>query len=356
MPADAYCFLLDASARERIQIAKLGSYSDERYGDFAITAAEVRDWAANLAKLPGGRAPIDKDHLADKPGAARNTEAQGWITAVELDDGVPVATVEWTPKGREAIENKEYLFISPSYGPWTDEQGTTTANVLQGAALTNKPFLNMAPVVNLARAEFATLTAEPTGEAADSRASMPTISPKILDALGVAQDADEATALSAITELQAKPEQKSLEAQAADEGKVLLSREDHDKLKGDADKAGALTVRLDAIESERATEKFDAAFEKAKGEGRLDAKDETRELHKGIYDADPERSLKLLASLPVIVNTTAHGNGGHTADTGDVPAGVDADAFELDQRVQAHMASNPGTDYLKALDAVQKER
>ncbi len=357
MPVD-YTFLLDAQARERIQIAKLGNYSDVRYGDFKITAAEVRAWAQNLAKLPGGRAPIDFDHKADKPGAARDTEAAGWITGVALEDGVPTATVEWTDKGRDAITNKRYLFISPTYGPWTDESGSTTPDVLQGAALTNKPFLNMAPVVNLARAEVG-FAEEVAGDViieapSDSRPSMPTISIKTLDALGLPKDADEAAIESAVTQLQAEP--KTLEAQATEAGMVLLSTADHDALKGEAEKAGALEVRVKTLEDAAKASEFEAEFTKCLEAGRVDAKDETKAEWRELYDAAPQVALKRMASLPKIVNTTAQGSGGHSDDAGDAPAGVDVEAFELDQKVQAHMAANPGTDYLKALEAVQKER
>lgn len=141
--------LLTASGepRSRIQIAKLGTgFKDARYGVFDITEAEVQSWARNLSLLPGGRAAIDFDHMADRPGPARRTEAAGWITAVALEDGVPMAAVEWTPKGQNAIRDKEYLFFSPAYGSWTDEKGQTHPNTLIGGALSNRPFLNMPTV------------------------------------------------------------------------------------------------------------------------------------------------------------------------------------------------------------------
>ncbi len=353
MPADRYAFLLDATPRERIQIAKLGDFSDPRYGDFTISPDEVKAWGQNLAKLPGGRAPIDIDHAADKPGAARDTRAAGWITNVALEDGVPVADVEWTPAGEKAIADKEYLFFSPSYGPWQDEQGNTTPDVLHGGALTNKPFLNM-PTVCLARADvFAT---EATPAPADSRPTMPTISPKILDALGVSEDADEAKLLSAITELKAEP--KSLEAQASDAGKVLLDAAEAAKLREDSDKVTTLAAQVSDMAKERADEKFDAAYTAAKRDGKVDAKDETRELHRSIFDLNPELAIKNLAALPKIVNTTAQGSGGHA----DEPAVTELDGFEVDadkqiqlQRAEAWMSEHESTDLRAALAAVGQE-
>jgi hypothetical protein len=155
MPDREIAFLLDApkSAVSKVQVAMLGDdFKDPRYGDFAITAADVADWKRNLAALPGGKALIDADHLADAPKPFRNTEAYGWITDVNLVDDVPTADVEWTPKGVKALEDKTYAFLSPVYGPHKDHTGKTIPNVFAGASLTNKPFLPM-PQVLLASAD-----------------------------------------------------------------------------------------------------------------------------------------------------------------------------------------------------------
>jgi phage I-like protein len=276
---------------------------------------------------------------------------------VELDGKTPVATVEWTDKGREAIENKRYLFISPTYGPWTDEHGSTTPDVLQGAALTNKPFLNMAPVVNLSRADvFAEEVGrgdEITAPPSDSRAVMPTTSPKILEALGLPEDADEPKVLSAITDLRAEP--KSLDAQAKEAGMVLLSQADHDALKGEADKAGALELRVQTLEQSAKDAEFEGAYTKALEAGKVDATDETKGEWRELFDAAPAVTVKRLAALPQVVNTKPQGKGGGDPEIGEAPKGVDPEAYELDQRVKAFMAEHPDTDYLKALDAVQKE-
>ena len=143
--------LLDAPGTPvtRTQIAKLGSFKDKRYGEFQITAADVKDWQAGLARLPGQRAAIDLDHSADRPQPFRSTEAAGWITSVDLEGDKVMASTEWTPLGEKAITEKRYLFFSPTYGPHSDETGAKHENVLTGGALTNRPFLGM-PMVTLA--------------------------------------------------------------------------------------------------------------------------------------------------------------------------------------------------------------
>lgn len=148
-----YRLLLDAPGepRSRIQIAALGDFTHPRYGDFSITAKDVADWQANLEHLPGKRALIDLDHRADRQ--PRTTEAAGWITSIDLTDGKPMADVEWTPVGVQAITDKRYLFFSPTYGPFQTEHGEKYANTLQGGALTNKPHLSSLPTVSLAAPE-----------------------------------------------------------------------------------------------------------------------------------------------------------------------------------------------------------
>lgn len=163
--ADQFTILLDApdTPTSRIQIAKLGeNFEHGKYGKFAITRDDVQTWQRNLALLPGGRAPIDEDHAADR--LPRRTEASGWITGITLDGDTPMADVEWTDKGTDAITSKRYLFISPTYGKFRDEHGDVHDNTLIGAALTNRPFLSL-PTLTLASDErvSAALDADPAG-------------------------------------------------------------------------------------------------------------------------------------------------------------------------------------------------
>lgn len=145
--------LLDAPGdiRTRIQIAQLGDFKHARYGDFSVTESNVANWTKNLAHLPGGRAPIDLDHSANR--LPRKTEAAGWITGIDMADGVPMADVEWTPVGEQAIRDKRYLFFSPTYGKFEDEHGTVHDDTLVGGGLTNKPHFSKLPTLSLAAPE-----------------------------------------------------------------------------------------------------------------------------------------------------------------------------------------------------------
>jgi phage I-like protein len=73
------------------------------------------------ARLPS--LPIDENHSTDlaapKGGAS---PAFGWMSNLIADEnGAIWADVEWTEKGRDALNKKEYRYISPVF--YSDEQG-----------------------------------------------------------------------------------------------------------------------------------------------------------------------------------------------------------------------------------------
>jgi phage I-like protein len=407
-PQPRISFLLDAPtvARDgtigrKLQIAKVAAdLSDPRYGKFEITADEVERWAKNLAKLPGGIALIDFDHAADKPGPARRTEAAGWMTAIRLDGGIPVADVEWTPAGESAIRDRRYLFFSPTYGPYSDETGAVHEDTCIGGALTNRPFLNM-PVISLASAPTVLdgpwhpgayqLDADATLRPSDSRRQMETAEIKRLaKALGLAEDATEAKVLEAIAALKAEPagpdvrklakalgvdetadetklldaiadlrkapepdpagtpDAKTLEQQATAAGFVMLTKAQADSLNAAATEVPALKQTLKELTDARVEETWKREWNAAVDDLRVAPAEE--EPIRELYDANPEATLKMLAARPKIVNDRRRSSG-----KGDrvAPDGVDPEQWELDQRVQAYMLEHPGTDYIKALGAVE---
>jgi len=97
----------------------------------------------SMARL--SRLVIDENHATDlsapKGGAS---PAMGWMTALRAcADGSIRADVEWTKRGKAAVLNREYSFISPVF--LHDSKGEITT-VLR-AALTNSPNLQL-PALN----------------------------------------------------------------------------------------------------------------------------------------------------------------------------------------------------------------
>ena len=147
-----FTVLLDApsSPLSRIQIAKLGDFTDPRYGEFSITGENVANWQRNLSKMPGGEALIDFEHRSERK--PRDSSAAGWITGIDLDGDKVMADARWTSKGKSAIKDEVYRFLSPVFGPTTVENETLD-DALPSVALTNKPFLGSMPAVCLATDE-----------------------------------------------------------------------------------------------------------------------------------------------------------------------------------------------------------
>jgi phage I-like protein len=95
------------------------------------------------ARLPS--LPIDENHSTDLAAPkGGSSPAFGWMSNLCADEnGAIWADVEWTEKGRDALNKKEYRYISPVF--YSDEQGEI--NCILRAALTNTPNLQL-PALN----------------------------------------------------------------------------------------------------------------------------------------------------------------------------------------------------------------
>ena len=137
-----------APPRSVIQVAKTGSFVSKRYGKFSITREDLAQMLHNFAHVTPKAPtllPVDWDHLSmEAPRLPGDGAAAGWMKRLELRDGGDTlwAEVEWTPKGAEAIKNREYQFVSPSFvKDHTHKDGTKIGTTLLAAAITNHPFL-----------------------------------------------------------------------------------------------------------------------------------------------------------------------------------------------------------------------
>ena len=178
------------------------------------------------------------------------------------------------------------------------------------------------------------------------RAEVRGLDPKVVaDALGLDDTSDNDKIVSKAKELADSGEEKSLEDRAKDEGKVVLDADGYNALKADA-KRGAEAA--DQLKQSR----FDAAYDKALREIRVDSKDETRERFQKLYDAAPDLAIEQLDAMPKLANSSAAGSGQSTSDT---PENVDEDRFDLDQEARSLMADKDLT-YEQAIDRVLADR
>ena len=139
------------------------------------------------AYLGGTEMMIDYDHqsfFGAVKGVGGTAKAVGWVKDFDIrEDGI-YGRVEWTEAAKAAIEAGEYRYISPTFAT-----AKTTGRVTQlfNAALLNSPAMDLEAIAAAAKIPLT------QGSPMDD----------ILEALGLAEGASQADAVSAIEALQA---------------------------------------------------------------------------------------------------------------------------------------------------------
>src|SRR6266566_434097 len=156
---------LDANGElpSRVLLFITGDWPDSVKGDFSILLDNLKQMKSNFDKGVGFPTEDASTGLAIDFKHEYLDEAAGWIKGLQLEvDGdkgkLYADPVEWTDAGIEAIKGGRYKCISPS-GYFGSKSGKLSmwanptnlkekvANVLDGAGLTNFPFLRgMSPI------------------------------------------------------------------------------------------------------------------------------------------------------------------------------------------------------------------
>ena len=134
----------DGSAPEWTELLPLGTFttSDGR-GPFRADGPAII--AATKAHGLDRGLPIDYDHstfLRD------DSRAAGWVHELKIAGGKLLARVEWTPRGRAAIEAREYRFLSPVFEFDPDDRQAPAEKqsgqilFVTGAAIVNDPAIS----------------------------------------------------------------------------------------------------------------------------------------------------------------------------------------------------------------------
>lgn len=85
--------------------------------------------------------PIDWEHATEVRAAkGEDAPAAGWISKLEDRGGALVGFVEWTPKAKEQLGNREYRFLSPVFHY---EKESRRIREFVSAGLTNTPNLHL---------------------------------------------------------------------------------------------------------------------------------------------------------------------------------------------------------------------
>ena len=111
-----------------------GPYRLDKPGHVVAATEEM------IAKHMTAGLPLDFDHATDFAAPeGRQAPAAGWIKQVRAVNGAIQGRIEWTPKGKDAVEAHEYRYVSPVFE--YDDEGSVVR--LLRAALTNNPNLNL---------------------------------------------------------------------------------------------------------------------------------------------------------------------------------------------------------------------
>lgn len=160
---------LDQSGQvpDRIQIMETGNWPNSVKGDFSISLDDLKQIKDNFDNGIGFPTEDASTGLAIDFMHNYDEEAAGWIKGLELqvDPSDPTkgklfaSPVEWSDAGAEAVRGGKFKMLSPSgyFGSkngkqmsmWANPRNLKekVANVLDGAGLTNIPFLRgMAPI------------------------------------------------------------------------------------------------------------------------------------------------------------------------------------------------------------------
>ena len=170
---------------DKIQLLPAGEY---------VAGRDGRRWtkrsAESIAQKSNEYLPqhiIDENHATDlKAPRGESAPAMGWFTNVRAEeDGSVWADAVWTSRGKTALENQEYRYISPVFE--CDASGEIIK--IMRAALTNSPNL-----------ELQNLNSTQTGQA-ENPAKENTVKKEICAALGLSENATDNEVLAAITAL-----------------------------------------------------------------------------------------------------------------------------------------------------------
>lgn len=93
--------------------------------------------AASFAAARAGELMIDFDHRSMAKQTVADSRAAGWIKAMKIEGERILASVDWTPEGRAALQGRSYRFISPVFRHLADGRVIS----IEGAGLVNEPAL-----------------------------------------------------------------------------------------------------------------------------------------------------------------------------------------------------------------------
>ena len=173
---------------EDVKILPVGTVNSEK-GDFIVDQESYKQMKAEMQRR-GIDIVIDYEHQTLKDVQA---PAGGWVKDLIYTPEAIVAKVEWTPKAKEYLKNKEYRYLSPVV---LTRKSDSKAVVLHSLALTNTPAINgMFAIVN--SVDFNTINTKTGGKEMDLQ--------RIKELLGLPAETPEEDVMNALIKALEKP-------------------------------------------------------------------------------------------------------------------------------------------------------
>jgi phage I-like protein len=151
---------LDAFGRQAYKIPVCMTGEWVKGQPFGIDTKTLDTIIRNFEKRGNGEIVVDFDHASENPGIAGGKEvpAAGWLSGLSREtlDGMEILTALFAPteKAKGLIERQEYRYVSPAidWGYRDKKSGEPQGATLTSVGLTNQPFLDQLPPLQLREA------------------------------------------------------------------------------------------------------------------------------------------------------------------------------------------------------------
>jgi hypothetical protein len=338
-----------AAESPAFEVLKAGTFKHPNFGEIDVTSEDLDKAVENFNawKEGGVEVPIDYDHSFRLRGESK---AAGWVSSLERKDNSLFAQVKWTKDAAEQIRSGAYRFFSPEFSSdFQDEKGDGKGFTVVSGGLTNRPFLRGLTPVALSE-DIKDAAATWLAEAAASIGMGANDNPG--DVAEAKDDKNKGPGTQPPKAPGGEGEPGTKEPEAQEEKTVALSETDFTQLTESAKQLKSFQERLETTEKQLTDERFTRIFSQAQREGRVDAKDETRDKWRERVDKfgfDEVESL--IFDLPAeTIPVKERGGAGENLDV-EVGDDTDLERAQLDAKIRKRAEA----DSITYSEAFEKE-
>lgn len=311
----ALCFELpaDGSVPEWLELVPAGAFEgrDGRHWVNDQPSAVVTAFNQDGRPLP-----VDWDHATEEAQSGEPVPKAAWIEQLDVRDGAIWGRFDWTERGRNAVAARDSRFLSPVF---IYAQNTLQVVKLVSVGLVDNPNLRLKAINSL----------QP-----DKEAQSMSLSAQIRQALGLAENATEDQAVTAINALKGdlQKAQNSVQQPSLDK---YVPRADFDSAVARASNA---EQQLQAFHTAQRDKEIDAEIQAALKAGKITPA--TVDYHKAQCKVDGglERFREFMKVAPEV---------GAETDLGKKNAEGEGKALNADEQKMAAMFGNSADDIAK---------